>query len=207
MKHLLLLFALIFSTSFIYGQDTDIKNDKKLNFGIRHGYSNFNTSARIKFDNGTSIVSNNELNLYLGFFIEKRISEKFRLRLEANFSPSTPLEFPLLLKYNISNKFSLYGGIQLDYSPNGGSTTEAFKNKEFGGSIVIGAELKLSKHWFLEARYTHGLTNQHRIFNGFSTEPVFGKRSSFSLGIIYKFYHFCSKKPYFHHGLKLFYNS
>ncbi len=179
MRHLLLLLTLLFSISFIQAQDSNSDKDKKLDFGIRHGYSIWGIDADTDAFSTTKI--------YIGVFAEKEISEKLSLRLEANYYGTTLLEIPLLIRYEVSNKFAFYGGIQLDYSIADDSTVLAFRDKEFGASLILGAEYRINRNWFLDARYIHGLTNQYSIFRGLDSDALFGKKRSFNLGIRYKF--------------------
>lgn len=165
------VFILAFATLSIFksfSQNTTDTQAETFNFGLRHGYSSYN------------LISENEdisdLNLYGGLFIAKRFSEKFAVQFETNYSGLSILHFPLLLKYRITDKFELYGGAALDFSLEQQNTDEAFRNKRFGTSLILGVQYYIDTHWFIEARYIHGMTDQIPIFNGFDVEPIYAKK-------------------------------
>ncbi|BAO77117.1 porin family protein [Winogradskyella sp. PG-2] len=180
MKNLCFTTLLIFTISIATAtaQDSTALKKKKFDFGIRHGYSIWDVNAS---NSGLS-----DTNLYVGLFLETRLSKKLSIQLEANYSHSNLLELPVLLKYRISDKFEIYGGAQLEVSLDD-NIQEAFKNKRLGTSLVLGAQYNINTHWFIDARYTHGLTNQIRVFNGFDTESIYGKKSTVNFGVGYKF--------------------
>lgn len=181
MKTFLITLFLAFSISNIYAQDsTNVKN-KTFNFGSRVGYNAYtiNTSERMPYANG----------YYGGLFFEKRLSYKWALQLETNFnySGSSTLQLPLLLKYRITEKFEIYGGPQLEYSFEQKTINKELRNKRLGASLVLGTQYNINSNWFVEVRYIYGLTNQFPIFQGFENASVYGKRHSFNLGLGYKF--------------------
>ncbi|NRB82656.1 MAG: PorT family protein [Winogradskyella sp.] len=181
MKYFLIPVFIVFLSINAFAQDNDNPLDNSFTFGLRTGYNTFALSA----DNLTPYTS----GYYGGFFFEKKLSEIWALQFETNFNynGSSTLQFPLLLKYKIAEKFQLFGGPQLSYSFEQKNIDKANRNKRFGMSLILGMQYDISKKWFVEARYTHGLTDQFSVFQGLNVDPVFAKQRSFSLGIGYKF--------------------
>ncbi|EDP70079.1 hypothetical protein FBALC1_11117 [Flavobacteriales bacterium ALC-1] len=182
MKKIISITALVlFTMSTLIAQDsTDVKN-KGFNFGVRIGYSaySFNTNNRAPYGSG----------YYGGLFFEKRLSEKWALQFETNFNytGSSTLQFPILLKYKISGKFEIFGGPQLDYSFEQTTMSIESRNKRFGASLVIGAQYNINSKWFVEARYIYGLTDQFPVYEGANPTSAFTKKNSFNFGVGYKF--------------------
>ena len=177
MKNLCFTTLLVCFISFTNAQDSTSVDNNKFNFGLRHGYSLSNIS--------NSYNSVSETSLFIGAFFETKLSDKLSLQIETNYSRSSLLEIPLLLKYRITNKFQLYSGPQLDLSL-GNNNRNGFEDENFGASLIFGLQYNMSKHWFVEARYTYGISDQF-IFNEFSTIPSFGNKQSFGVGLGYKF--------------------
>ena len=177
MKKSLFTSLILFSFISLNAQDSSTSNRTKFDFGIRHGYSNWDIS--------TDYRSYNNLQLYAGLFVETDITKRFGIRLETNYSRRGLLEIPLLLQYKISNKFELFTGAELSYSFDNFDNYDA-DDREFGGALIFGVQYNINNHWFLEARYNHGITDQFSI--GTNNDPVlFGKKRVVSVGIGYKF--------------------
>ncbi|GAB5564001.1 MAG: hypothetical protein Wins2KO_10640 [Winogradskyella sp.] len=180
MKQLFLCTVLfICSVNYLNAQESTNPPKSSIDFGLRFGNSFYDIRS-----NGNVI---SDFNLYVGAFAEKSLSEKWALRIETNYSGSSVMQFPILLKYKFNNKFEIYGGPQLDFSFEQKNTLEELRNKRFGASLVFGAQYNISTKWFIEARYIYGLSNQYPIFNGSGIESTFTNKQSFNFGIGYKF--------------------
>lgn len=168
--------------SVINAQNNEETSPKSWDFGMRVGYINYDLRA----DN-TNLKNGH--GYYAGLFLEKHISEKWAFQLEANYNYSgfSTLHLPFLAKYNLSKKFQLYAGPQLDFSFEQNSFDEDYKNKRFGASIVLGVQYNIDSHWFIDARYNHGVTNQFPVFQGIDSPVDYGKKTSFNIGLGYKF--------------------
>jgi len=176
MKNLLITLLIIFSIFSLNAQDTITTKKNTFDFGIRHGWRHSTTNRG--YDRADNI------NLYVGLFVETDISERFTLRLETNHSRFGLLEVPLLLKYKISDKFELLGGGEIDYFYD---NNQFFSDKkEFGGAFILGVQYNINSHWFIEARYTHGFTDQFPVFY-YNDDFVFGKKRIVSFGLGYQF--------------------
>jgi len=166
----------------INAQNDREESSKSWNFGTRAGYINYDLRA----DN-TSLK--NGQGYYAGLFLEKHISEKWAFQLETNYNYSgfSTLHLPLLLKYNLSERFQLYTGPQLDFSFEQNSYDEDFKNKRFGASMVLGVQYNIDTHWLIDARYNYGVTNQFPVYQRVGSTIEYGKKGSFTIGFGYKF--------------------
>ncbi len=167
----------LISTFISSAQDEIITSKNKFHFGIRHGYSELNIS--------NNYTSRGRTSVYAGLFLSKSLSEKFSLQLEANYSQSVLLDIPLLLKYKLTNKFDLFTGPQLNLSIDNGSL-RGFEDEKYGSSFLLGAQYNINSHWFIDARYTYGLTDQFLI-DVYDETPHYGSKNSFNFGIGYKF--------------------
>ncbi|MBC3847806.1 porin family protein [Winogradskyella echinorum] len=177
MRKLCFTTLLICAISITAAQDSSDLNSSMFDFGIRHGYSNWDIS--------TDYSGYNNFQLYAGLFVETNFSERLGIRLETNYSRRGLIEVPLLLKYKISDKFEFYGGTELIYSFDSYDNYNA-KDKEFGGSFIFGMQYNINKHWFIEVRYNHGFTDQFSI-GRYGESPMFGKKRTISFGVGYKF--------------------
>ena len=180
MKKTILTAVLFISSIFyVFAQDSTNVKPKTYEFGIRLGTSIYNIESEFENPSFTG--------LYGGLFVQKHFSEKFSIQLEANYTGQDLLSFPVLLNYKITDKFEVYGGAELNFSLGQPNVAEEFRNKRFGASLVIGAKYNIDSKWFIEGRYSHGVSDQFPIFQGFGTESVYGKRRIFNIGIGYKF--------------------
>ncbi|WP_111684258.1 porin family protein [Winogradskyella tangerina] len=181
MKTILSVVMLALTLSSIGAQEGTKTEESKFDFGIRAGYNTYflNTSGQNPTGSG----------YYGGIFLESELTKKWALQIEANYnySGSSTLQLPVLLKYKISKKFELFAGPQLDFSFEQQNLNEESRNKRWGMSFLIGAQYNINSHWFIDARYTHGLTNQFPVFQGFGVNPIYEKRHAFNFGIGYKF--------------------
>lgn len=150
----------IFITSFLvlisitgFSQGEELLTKKKTQFGITGGLNqDFFTSSPYSF---------NGLNFYVGLFAEHRISEKFGLQLEVLYkrtqgSGYNTLQFPLLVKYHMNERFRIYSGVQLNWSFRDGYADPVYNQKPGDFALNIGLEYDLSEKWYLMARYIYG---------------------------------------------------
>ncbi len=117
-------------------------------------------------------------NLYGGFFLETALNKKFTFRGEILYSRIQSEDFnlfevPLMFKYKLGKRLSIFGGPQLNYMYNGREdptfAREIDQRLTFG--VNIGLEYQLTEKLFVNVRYTHRFTNQLRLgltnINGF----------------------------------------
>ena len=181
MKTYLFTFFAFFSILIGFAQDSTNVTKKSFDFGVRTGYNNYFIQSPGTNPNGSGY--------YAGLFIETSLSEKLALQVETNFnySGSSILQLPVLFKYRINEKFEFYAGPQLDFSFEQNNLNSESRNKRWGASLILGAQYNIDKHWFIDARYVHGLADQFPIFQGFGVDPLYSKIRTFNLGLGFKF--------------------
>jgi opacity protein-like surface antigen len=167
---------LVFASGFSQGEE--LLTEKKTQFGITGGFNqDFFASSPYSF---------NGLNFYVGFFGEYKISEKFRLQIEMLYKSTqgsgyNTLQFPLLLKYEISDRFRIFGGAQVNWSFEDLYIDPVYDDKPGDFALSIGVEYDLSEKWYLTARYVHG-------FKKFpSASGRRAREGAFLVGVGYRF--------------------
>lgn len=182
MKHFLLI-TLVFLSTFITAGAQDLSQKKEFQFGIKYGLS-FN-------DLKENRSSNYQTSLYAGLQFVKSLSNKYDLQVEANYSKLLNFHFvevPVLLKFNAFDALNVYSGIQLEFPINDGNSFYSSNNKFAGASLILGLEYKIYKHWFIEARYAFGLTDN--LMSNTTTEgDVFSykRRGNLNFGMVHRF--------------------
>lgn len=173
----------------VQAQETEPIEKGKTTFGIKGGIS-FNT---IRGAGGLATT-----DFYGGFFATTRISEKWSFQNELALSLTDEVAFveiPLFMKYHINDKWSIFGGPRLDMRASRSYDTQligqngevlrdvsASDDSPLGVSLELGAQYDITKKFFVEARYSYGLIHQ-LVTSSFGS----GERSSFRLGVGYKF--------------------
>ena len=183
MKKTILVSICIIIAVFSTQAQTDFEKskDKKVKLGLRTGY---------EFQVNDSNLDNNTNLPYIGAFSDIKLSGKWSLQLELNLRSANREELyfngfkqsynevyltvPVLLKYNISDKFKIYAGTQV--------LSASLKNdisgiKKWNG--ILGLEYNLSKKIFIESRFRHG-------FEGRMSKNNF-RNNTISIGVGYKF--------------------
>ncbi|WP_422104271.1 porin family protein [Winogradskyella sp.] len=181
MKNFLFSVVVLFSISNGLAQEVTEAKSKTYDFGVRIGYNNYTINSTGQNPSGHGY--------YGGLFLERSLSEKLALQIEINYnySGSSTLQLPLLLKYRIADKFEIFSGPQLDFSFEQKTLNEESRNKRWGASLLFGVQYNINSHWFADMRYILGLTDQFPIFQGVNVESIYGKRRSFNIGLGYKF--------------------
>lgn len=173
MKRLLSL--AIFTLSVI--TSINAQEGNKTTFGLSFGLNqNFFATKPYSFEG---------LNFYGGAFMENKLSEKFSLKSELNFSRAQGngysfLEVPISLKYKINNDFSLKTGLQANYvfeDKNQYNITNI--NENLGLDATLGLEYNLSEKWYLDTKYIYRTTKQ------FKSPQV--RMNVFRLGVGFRF--------------------
>ena len=183
MKHFLFI-AFVFLSTFITASAQDLSQKKEFQFGIKYGLS----FSDLKENRS----SNYQTSLYAGLQFIKSLSNKYDLQVEANYSKLLNFHFvevPVLLKYNAFDAINMYGGIQLDFPINDNNAFySSTKNKFVGASLILGLEYKISKHWFIEARYAYGVTD-NLMSNTTAEGDIFSykRRGNLNFGMVHRF--------------------
>lgn len=177
MKRLSFMAIVLLLCFTVNAQESKTWESKKTYFGITGGFKqDFFTSSPYDF---------NGLNLYGGFFVERKLSEKFSLQLEilhtkTQGSGFNTVEFPLFLKYKLSEKLSVYAGVQLNASYRDNYSDPIYSQRPGNFAFNIGLQYDLSERWYLFARYIHNTKKQTNI-----NQTAFMK--TFLVGVGYRF--------------------
>lgn len=148
------------------------------------GFYNLNVNSK---DDGISVSFDSE-GFYIGLSSELNLSDSFNLQTELQFAKAykegeslNSIIVPVMLKYYISDDFSLQAGPQLDFV-----LTEDTFYKTFGLGLGIGASYDFSEKFYVNTRYVFGLTNR------IDEDYLFGqdvslKFNTFQIGLGYRF--------------------
>ena len=185
MKKLLLIAAVaVFGFTNVNAQE-DSSASSEINFGAKAGYNSF--IARASAEGSSASVS--ESGFYLGFFADFEISEKFNVQPELQYVIVTGdgdngnlLVLPILAKFKASEEFAIYAGPQFDYILD--EETEGLK--EFGFGLAAGISYDVTDNFFLDTRYSFGLSNRLEDDN-IDGVDVKVKFNFFQVGLGYRF--------------------
>lgn len=147
-------------------------------FGVMAGYTNITAKAKMS---GVS-VSQSESGFFIGGVADFTVSNKFHVQPEvlyANASETNFLYIPILAKYMVSEEFGILAGPQANIILE--DTMDGFNS--FGIDLTFGGNYKVTKNFFLEARYGFELTN--RISEGGS--DLKGSYNTLHVGVGYMF--------------------
>lgn len=170
MKKTILLITVFFIGYATYAQETETIIPFKTKFGVKGGLS------------GVSDINEDyDTSFYIGVFSETRLSRKWSLQNEVLISPSDNfLEIPILIKYHISDKFEIFLGPKLDLVLDSTSEIPSPDNP-INLSLAAGVQYNISKQFFVEGRYSKGLTDPRF---GLDRE---GAIDTFKIGLGFKF--------------------
>ncbi|WP_420322127.1 outer membrane beta-barrel protein [Flagellimonas sp.] len=118
-------------------------------FAVKAGFNNVSMSV----DTGDAFfgnVSDSELGFYFGGGYNFEASEEIDIEPSVLLSvvdDLTSLYIPVMVKYNVSDKFNIQAGPQINY------LLEDLPDGEFGLDIAVGGGFQIDDNWFVEARY------------------------------------------------------
>lgn len=154
MKKSLLLFALFLTSLYGFSQDAL--------YGVRAGYNISNLDFE---DDFATLVDHSHRNGFaVGFFAEYSVSNKVSIAPEIQFSAEGSkqeslridyIQMPILVKFKVTDKLAI--GVGPLASLKGHEYQDGFKNFSFSG--IGGLEYLISDEFFIDARYSYGLTN------------------------------------------------
>lgn len=179
MKKENILAALIFCLFYFHAS-----SQSTASYGFKVGLSFGNSEAKDFTQGYVELDSKFRTSFYLGAYVEyplENLSENLFTQLELQYvnsgskieaSQAGPesltrigqLNLPFLLKYRVAEPFIITAGIywglvlnveEEEIDGNGVDSTEDFET--FDSGLIIGAEVPISEHVYLEARYNHGL--------------------------------------------------
>ncbi|RAJ12043.1 porin family protein [Olleya aquimaris] len=154
MKKTILLFTLFLASFYGFSQDAL--------YGVRAGYTISNLDFEPMVPAGVENAHRN--GFFIGFFGEYGLSNTLAFAPEIQFSAEGAkdqnlrinyIQMPLFFKFQISENFTL--GLGPVASIKGHEYNDGFKN--FGFSGLGGLEYMISEEFFIDFRYSYGLTN------------------------------------------------
>lgn len=156
-------------------------NAQEAKFGLVGGFHNLSIKAS---ESGTSLSVDGQ-GFYVGISGEFNLSETLNLQTELQFAnaskdgESTDLVvLPVMVKYYVSEKINLQAGPQFDFV-----VSESEGINVFGLGLGIGAGYDINENFYLNTRYTFGLSN--RLEDAPSNVSV--KFNVFQAGLGYRF--------------------
>ncbi len=195
MKNLVtIIFTVFILSTMTYGQTLKVTGgvdlmsmDVKLSSGNGSETDNFPTDAvKTAFKKAAEIGqysgNSNETGFYIGLALsDLTIIGNLEIQPEIRFigvKDFNQIQTPILLKYNIADKFSAHAGPSFGFlldSPEGIDS--------FNVALDFGAAYDFTEKFSLEARYDWGQTNL--LENGDSDNYL--KLSNFQIGVVYSF--------------------
>lgn len=154
MKKTVLLLAFVMFSLYGFSQNAF--------YGVRAGYNISNLDFEPEVPAGVENAHRN--GFAIGFFAEYKVSGDLSFAPEIQFSAEGAkeefiridyIQLPLLLKYQLSESLSIGLGPQVGLK--GHDYEDGQQNLAFSG--LGGLEYKLSDEFFLDLRYSYGLTN------------------------------------------------
>lgn len=134
MKTVLVTALLVFALTSVYAQE---------GLGLKAGFNS------VAYDAGAVTIT--ETGYYFGAGHQIELSEKFDIEPTVLYSAVNKLSsvyVPILLKYNISEDFSIQAGPQVNYI-----VEKGFSQGALGIDIALGAGYTILKDLCIEARY------------------------------------------------------
>ncbi|MDN5204220.1 porin family protein [Fulvivirgaceae bacterium BMA10] len=222
LKSVTILFVMMFFTSMGYGQDDQQQQEKpKPTFSLRAGATMSKLSVidnHWSFSNGIfgAYTKNSyKPGFYIGTNMDIKLSEKGSLSLGLLYSQKGALakrevslfeekvklhyvNIPILYKRHISNRFSLYGGVEagalVDSRIINGSVINAVNNQFLTGDLggVAGISYDFNDQFYLDFRWVEGITKLNFLnpLHAIGATPVHfeARNRSIQLGMGYKIF-------------------
>ncbi len=156
---------------------------QKGTYGVRAGYN----ISNLDFKETPNFENKHRNSFYIGFFGDFRINNKVSIVPELQFSPEGAKEETLHLDYiqaPILFKFKLHETLRFGIGPQVSLKSHKKDDnvKNFAYSGVAGLEYKLNQMFFVDLRYTYGISN---IFDDDLT--IEAKNSNVQIGVGYQF--------------------
>ncbi len=153
MKKIILTIAAIFAFGLVNAQDG-------MSFGLKGGLD----LVSFKSDGGSESLT----GFFVGGLLEFGISDQFRLQPGVNYHSASKtvageklkadfVSVPVLVKYEIAEKFHLMAGPALYYSLESEDEDKARFNFE------VGAAYDITENFFVEPRYSVGATGETKV--------------------------------------------
>lgn len=184
MKKLMMTGLLVCLAISGFSQEKELFAKRKTAFGVTGGWNtNF---YKVQLNGNDSAINHDTAMLFGGLFVEFPLNEKLSLQTELLYSRISSedlnlVELPILLKYRIGKRWSIYGGPQVNYIYSG-REDPAFRrdiSKPLTIGFVVGVEYDITRNLSAYVRYTHRFTSR--------IHPDIGNINGFRLGLAYRF--------------------
>jgi len=182
MKTNILFLLLLLNSTVFFAQ-----NDNKTVFGVKGGL-NLSYVLGSELDGELTRYSGTEL--YVSLFSDTELNENWNLENELLFSYTDDyhfLEIPLHLKYKFEKKWAVFLGPKLDFildNDNDYFESQNYRFKNFGVSLELGTQYNFNKTFFIEIRFSKGLTEQ---IDDLVLEVLNSKRNTLRIGLGVRF--------------------
>lgn len=140
-------------------QDDD-STTKKATFGAKAGYSTVILKVKVDGESDSEDIS----GFYLGAFANFYLTEKLDLQLELLYSVYSEdgentgvLQLPILLKYNVDERFAVLFGPQIDFLAD---EDDSAGLKRVGIGLGAGITFDITDKLFLDGRYSFGINDR-----------------------------------------------
>jgi opacity protein-like surface antigen len=152
MKKIVLLLVVVLALTSVQAQETM--------YGVRGGIG----LSSLSFDQDIEFDNEDRLGAFFGGFVDFGISERFSIMTEANFSAEGAKDEPLqldMIQLPVQLRYALSDDVKLGVGPQFSFVTWDNQNifSQYAFSVVGGLELMVSDMFFIDFRYTYGLTN------------------------------------------------
>ena len=94
------------------------------------------------------------------------------------------VEMPFHFRHMLNKKISIFAGPKVDLAADRFDKTEESKSKLLGLSAEAGVQYDLHRHFFVEAKYSAGIT---KSINEAEFDINNGRRNNFRVGAGYRF--------------------
>jgi len=188
MKKLNLFLSFLILTVFSTSAQDDNENSKTVTFGAKAGYTTIILKVKVDSESDSDDIS----GFYIGTFANIPLSQKLDLQPELLYSTYSEdgentgvLQLPILLKYNVDDRFGLVVGPQLDFLTD---DDDAAGIKRVGVGIAGGIAFDITDELFMDARYSFGLYD--RLSSGLPGFEEFDVKTYFNylhIGLGYRF--------------------
>ncbi|MBC3759093.1 porin family protein [Hyunsoonleella sp. SJ7] len=152
-------------------------------YGVRAGY----TISNLDFKDAPPMENKHRNSFYLGFYGDFRLSNSVSVVPELQFSPEGAkdetlhldlIQMPVLFKFRLHQRWRFGIGPQAALK----SHKEGDMMRNFHYSAIAGVEFKLNQMFYVDARYSYGVTN---IFDDFVAAEA--RNTNIQLGVGYQF--------------------
>ncbi|WP_396602666.1 porin family protein [Algibacter sp. R77976] len=173
---------LLLNSSIFFAQ-----NYNKTVFGVKGG---LNLSYVLGSELDGELTGYSGWEQYVSLFSDTELNKKWNLENELLFSYTDDyhfLEIPLHLKYKFVKKWAVFLGPKLDFildNDNDAFESQNYRFKNFGVSVELGAQYNINKTFFIEIRFSNGLTEQ---IEDLVLEVLKGKRNTLRIGLGVRF--------------------